>query len=110
VEKLDTKACLKCGAPIQGPATGRPKAYCGQVCRRLAEFEIRRLTRQLETLEAERLYLEQTGVARAGLRDAVGRTHKQQVADVKHSIEAIESRLRALLSDGSAGGEEKGEA
>src|SRR5262249_10487676 len=110
VEKLDMKACLKCSAPIQDPPTGRPRDYCSTACRRLSEFEIRRLTRQLETLEAERIYLEQPSIARSALRDMAGRTHKQQLADVRHSIETVESRLRTLLEDGSDGREEKGAA
>jgi hypothetical protein len=99
--------CRKCSAPVLDPDVGRPRDYCSTACRRLVEFEIRRLTRQLEALEAERLHLEQPGIAKAGLHDTYGRTHKKQLADVQHSIKTVESRLHALLNDGSDGREEE---
>ena len=45
--------CLKCGAALEPRATGRPPTYCGPVCRRAAEFELRRLQRRLEVAERE---------------------------------------------------------
>ncbi len=47
-----TDACPKCGAPIPdagGP--GRPKIFCSTGCRRLAEYEIRRLNETIGKLE-----------------------------------------------------------
>jgi hypothetical protein len=105
VEKLGMKNCPKCGVELQNPPTGRPKTYCGQVCRRLVEFEIRRLTRNLEALDAQRIHLEQPGVAAARMRDVYGRSHEKQLADVQHSIETIENRLRVLLGGESDGRE-----
>jgi hypothetical protein len=49
VEKATT--CLKCGSPVARSPRGRPKTYCGPVCRRLTEYSIRRLTRRLTDLE-----------------------------------------------------------
>ncbi len=35
--------CVVCGKPLLQPATGRPRSYCGQTCRRVAEYELRRV-------------------------------------------------------------------
>ncbi|RTL08574.1 MAG: hypothetical protein EKK62_06895 [Acidimicrobiia bacterium] len=54
--------CAKCGtalAPYAG--TGRPSAYCGEVCRRLAEYEIKRIDRRLAAYELERRELKAEG-------------------------------------------------
>ena len=47
------ETCLKCGEPLQQPATGRPAVYCSTGCRRAAEYELRRLQRHLEAVEGE---------------------------------------------------------
>jgi len=93
------RMCKKCGAPLTDPPTGRPPDYCGQACRRLAEFEIRRLVRQLDTRAEQHAALTQPGIAACSIRDTYGRTHAQQLADVRGSIAALENRLRALLSE-----------
>jgi hypothetical protein len=93
------KQCRKCGAPLVVPPTGRPPDYCGQACRRISEFEIRRLVRQLDTLDEQQTHLTQPGIAASSLRDTYGRTHAQQLADVQGSIVALEKRLRALIGD-----------
>jgi hypothetical protein len=97
-KEVQVTSCKKCGVPIQNPAMGRPKDYCSPACRRLAEFEIRRLNRELDRLETQRIDLEQPAFAASELRDIYARTHKQQLADVQHSIATVEKRLRALLS------------
>jgi hypothetical protein len=43
--------CVKCGSPLQAPATGRPPTYCGETCREAAAYEIKRLNPRLESLE-----------------------------------------------------------
>lgn len=48
MEKL---SCAVCQAPLEQPATGRPRVYCGQVCRRAAEYELRRLQSLLTVAE-----------------------------------------------------------
>lgn len=48
------RTCPSCGSglePHSGP--GRPSAYCGQTCRRLAEIRIRALTRRIDKAEVE---------------------------------------------------------
>jgi hypothetical protein len=40
---MSPKQCPECGSPLpSGKATGRPATYCGAVCRRSAEFALRR--------------------------------------------------------------------
>jgi hypothetical protein len=46
--------CKKCSRPLpeRQPGAGRPKIYCGPTCRRAAAFEIGRVTRAIDGLEA----------------------------------------------------------
>ena len=51
MEKL---ACASCGAALEpSPGPGRPKTYCSEACRRVAEFQIRGIVRRLEKYELE---------------------------------------------------------
>lgn len=45
-------SCVKCGADLPDPGEkgGRPARYCGETCRRAAEFEIRRIQTELQRL------------------------------------------------------------
>jgi hypothetical protein len=99
------RMCKKCGVPLTDPPTGRPRDYCGQACRRLAEFEIRRLVRQLESLDERKTELEQPAIMACSMRDGYGRTGAQQLADTLGPIAALESRLRALIDDDANGKE-----
>jgi hypothetical protein len=55
--------CVKCGADVDQPATGRPRIYRGVGCRRAAEHEIRRLNRAIEATEVNiRAYQAELGV------------------------------------------------
>lgn len=46
--------CARCRATFERePGPGRLPAYCGLVCRRLAEYEIRRLDRRIAGYEIE---------------------------------------------------------
>jgi hypothetical protein len=50
-QSATTQGCRKCGADLPArPRRGRPAAYCSEPCRRLAEYEIRRIDRRLELL------------------------------------------------------------
>lgn len=46
--------CPSCGAEVE-PSTGvgRPRVYCGETCRRVAEFRIRALSKRLDKNEVE---------------------------------------------------------
>ena len=50
VEKL----CLKCRKPLESHGRRPAADYCSTGCRRAAEFELRRIQRHLERLEAQR--------------------------------------------------------
>lgn len=87
--------CIKCGAPLAQPDTGRPKTYCSTVCRRAAEFEIRRIVRRIETME---LALRNARADRSGIRDLSGRTSEQYADVLSGHIAEDEGRLRELLA------------
>jgi len=74
------KPCLKCGAPLTSPPTGRPPRYCSVGCRRAAEYELRRIQRHLERLERQSEW-----VARDYLKE-----HRAKIAQ-------LEARLKELL-------------
>jgi len=94
----DQPRCRKCSTPIeQSAGKGRPAAYCGIACRRLAEFEVRRLTRLLEGLEEKRIHLEQPSVLAHPIKDLYGRTATEELDDLLKSMARVENRLRALL-------------
>lgn len=45
--------CRQCGSDLdQRMAPGRPRTYCSSRCKRLTEYEVRRLQRRLEALES----------------------------------------------------------
>ena len=101
--------CIKCAAPLsEGAGTGRPAAYCGDACRRAAEFEIRRASARLERLEDQRSVLRINlagGGALAPELSAYGREHwrgiwKKQLGALEAEIASDEARLRELLAAG----------
>lgn len=50
--------CKICNQELTQPTKGRNRTYCDSTCRRMAEFEVRRINRRLERLE-DRLINEQ---------------------------------------------------
>jgi hypothetical protein len=96
--------CAKCGTPLEQPATGRPRTYCGEGCRAAAAYELRRLDRRLAYLEG-RL----SGLRRepdSPYKDHRGRTRQEQIAAFEGEISDAEARLASLLT--SANGIDKG--
>jgi sugar-specific transcriptional regulator TrmB len=88
--------CAKCGRELEELAdTGRPKRYCGTPCRRAAEYELRRIQRQLEALEEqERHYRRECDPATArwgGQPEVMRAQHKWYVDEI--------ARLEARLLD-----------
>lgn len=43
--------CATCGERLEQPDTGRPPKYCGEVCRRAAEYDLRRAQALLRRAE-----------------------------------------------------------
>ena len=99
-EKL---ACVKCGAPIERrPGRGRPPLYCGDVCRSAAAYEIRRLQRRLEGLEARLSWLRHDpgeSHLNAYQRKYARKRRAEQLAGVETEIAEAEARMRLLLSE-----------
>jgi sugar-specific transcriptional regulator TrmB len=52
------KNCVICEQPFESTAkTGRPKEYCSVACRRMAEREILRIEKRIDSLEEELMRL-----------------------------------------------------
>ncbi|MCB1995336.1 MAG: hypothetical protein H6933_04805 [Burkholderiaceae bacterium] len=89
--------CIKCGTPLaEHTGPGRPPTYCSTVCRRLVEYEIRRLDRRLGDYEFQ-LREEQADRNEADyFVDNLGRNRTQRINDLKKWIKADSARLREL--------------
>lgn len=83
------KCCLYCGGPIPNRRhLGRPKVWCSVRCRRLAEYEVRRLNRRLEHLENE-----------AAAARAYSRTwERKRIAFLEKQITECTTRLGRLIT------------
>jgi hypothetical protein len=100
---VNRTACVMCGTDLEQPTTGRPRTYCGPVCRRAAEYELRRLQRQLEGAEQSVL------VARRNVEFGPASPHYQRrrLAFERQRLADLEVRLRTLLGDLDVRGEPK---
>jgi hypothetical protein len=75
--------CVICERPLLELGQGRPRLYCSTRCRRVAEYELRRLQRHLERTETEISRLERVA---AGVEIGesptyaaeLGRAHRSQ--------------------------------
>src|SRR5262245_54118396 len=92
--------CVKCGSPLErASGAGRPPTYCGDACKRLVEYEVRRIDRRLSKYEDE-LREEQADRNGADHRiDNLGRTRTQRINDLRKWIQADEERLAQLLGN-----------
>jgi sugar-specific transcriptional regulator TrmB len=83
--------CIICGFSfIVVHRRGRPQVYCSVECRRLAEYEVGRLNRRLETLESRR-----SEIAAGGRKWEVG-----MLPVLDQQIDEATARLRALITRG----------
>jgi len=92
------RSCATCGAelpPKEGP--GRPPTYCGEACRRLAEWRIRMLARRIAGYE-----LEQRGLKFEGPSDNEWdeRERQRRMRALRKWLAADEARLRELIAAG----------
>jgi hypothetical protein len=93
--KPKRKTCLICRTRLEQPATGRPRVYCGQACKRAAEYEIRRAQSLL--LAAEKAELRYRGEWLTGPEWSANGARK---AAHYWDLEAakLRERLRTLLA------------
>jgi len=90
MEKLGN--CASCGIALEPHAgPGRPARYCGEPCRRYAEFQIRAIVRRLDTSERELRELK----AGSGYYDDDER--RQRMRAVRRWIKQDSAKLHALL-------------
>jgi hypothetical protein len=93
--------CSKCGSPIERPAgPGRPAAYCSDVCKRLVEYELRRIDRRLAQYELEQRELKADGVDEWEEDEA---KRQRRLRALRTWIRTDEARLRELLGGGTSG-------
>jgi hypothetical protein len=96
-----TPTCLKCGAELERAAgPGRPPSYCGATCKRLVEYEIRRLDRRLADYEFQLREEQADRNDPAAWIDNLGRTRTQRINDLRKWVAADEARLRELIGGG----------
>lgn len=96
--------CLKCGAVVDQAQRGRPRSFCSTACRRLAEFELRRVARRIERLETNLESLR--GVRDDGIPDGYGHSPQKRWELLVLGIKEAEKRLRDLLDTGEITTEE----
>lgn len=91
-----SRKCRECGSPIASSAsTGRPPTYCDAVCRRAAEYALRRA--QVLLTRAQRAEQD------AGLATALGRSwDKAELTKVcdywSGEIERLRGEIRSMLA------------
>ena len=91
--------CIKCNSPITSDAkTGRPASYCSIACRRSAELEIRRLDRQIDELEKDRISEQRNKSSERDFKNAFGQGHAERLAALELALVEAEARLKILLS------------
>ena len=94
VEQLST--CPSCGTPFgPRPGPGRPGVYCGESCRRLAEFELRLIARRLDKSICSLRALQAEGASPPFDLEADERRRKMRA--LRKWIAEDQERLRALL-------------
>lgn len=98
------RSCLKCGEPLAEQVRGRPSIYCGPVCRRAAEFELRRVQNALVVAETEmeearrRIEMREAGLASGG-GTATPRLERLGLEQAGRRVGELESRLHKLLGE-----------
>jgi hypothetical protein len=99
--------CVKCGAPVTPPTTGRPPRYCSTGCRRAAEYELQRLQRHLEAAEREVTCLkhmdpaesvEPSDYSKMFHVSKFGKQAGKALANATAEIARLEARMRQLLA------------
>jgi hypothetical protein len=84
------QVCVQCDGPLPASSGGRPRSYCGQVCRRSAEYELRSLRSQLVFAEKREM------LARCKARTGIG------LSDYIREKAAEESQFWALEAEKAA--------
>ncbi len=89
--------CPSCGLPVSPhEGAGRPPVYCGEPCRRQAEFTLRRLYRRLESYELELREAEAGYAPGRGYFDDE-KERKYRICTLRRWIRADKAKLKTLL-------------
>jgi hypothetical protein len=84
--------CRVCGTGIEATGKGRPAVYCGTGCRRMAEYDVRRINNTITELEREARSLRNPATLKLP-------TDEAHAAFLAAEIAAARGRLRELLAD-----------
>ena len=95
---MTEKRCLECEGALPPPAaTGRPRSYCAEPCRRAAEHRIARARRLAEWIERQLVGARVDGKAE-GSNWSSSRRAPIRVKALETELEVAERRLRDLLA------------
>ena len=92
---VEAMKCINCQTEF--PPSKMGKKYCGEKCRRAAEFTIRRIDRRLENLEKDRGECEKEINAPLQLNDAYGRNPAERLLAIQAQIQTEKARFLELL-------------
>lgn len=92
--------CSGCGSKLEQSATGRPKVYCGPVCRRAAEYALRRVQSLL--MRAEQKAQDAAARAVSGVEPWQRKSGEQAVEFWRGEVARLRSELRVLLTSSTA--------
>jgi hypothetical protein len=93
--------CASCGGQLEQSGTGRPRAYCSAVCRRLAERKLR---------VAEQLLTRARKQEQDARRRAAGGFGGEVAAWWAAEVARCEAELAALLAAADSDGDDPSEA
>ncbi len=96
--EAESQKCAVCSKKF--PTSSKGKKYCSEGCRRIAEFEIRRINRRLERLEDRRADEEMDVLAPVHYNDMLGRSPEERLHTIETQIKAEKTRLAALVNSG----------
>jgi hypothetical protein len=83
-------ACVQCGFPLEAhDGRGRPPRYCSHACRRLAEYELKRLAIRIGKLDDELIEME---------RRAAGLDYGGNLQSAQRRLEFAQGQRREMLA------------
>jgi hypothetical protein len=94
MDDLPWSVCAGCGERLEQAGTGRPRKYCGEVCRRAAEYDLRRTQALLKRAEQRA----QDAALQVHLADQWQRTAaEKRLSFWECEVERLRGVLRELL-------------
>jgi hypothetical protein len=93
--------CVECGTPLaQQPGPGRPAKYCSPVCRRSAEYSLRRAQSLLKRAEQR---LQDCQFEMAVCDEYKRRGVSRRIEFWAGEVDRLKREMRSALADGTSG-------